>query len=376
MSSEPDAGVLAVLAGLPGGNPRRLRVLLDHHEPADALARLIAGRPLHPMVERAWGGPSGELRGEIRRAAATGSVAEAADWCARLGVGVMARADPAFPAQLQVDPDPPAILFWQGDLSVLDARRVGIIGTRNATASGRATAFELGHELAVGGVTVVSGLARGIDGAAHRGVRSGDGRAVGVVANGHDAPYPKPHADLWEWVGTDGLLLSEWPPGTTPEPWRFPLRNRILAALCEVLVVVESRERGGSLITARAAADRGVEVMAVPGSPRNRACTGTNALLVDGAAPCTSVDDVLAALGLDHRRQCELPFDPRPEPDDVEQQVLAVCGEAPSTLDTIVSTLGIDVAVAAMAVARLERWGRLVEAGGWFEPAGSRLERS
>ena len=116
--------------------------------------------------------------------------------------------------------------------------------------------------------------------------------------------------------------------------------------------------------------------MAVPGSPRNRACTGTNALLVDGAAPCTSVDDVLAALGLDHRRQCALPFDPRPEPDQVEQQVLAVCGEAPSTLDTIVSTLGIDVAVAAMAVARLERWGRLVEAGGWFEPAGSRLERS
>lgn len=376
MSSDRTAGELAVLAGLPGINPRRLRVLLDHHEPAEALARLLTGRPLHPMVERSLGGASGEMRGEVGRAAAFRSVDEAADWCARLGVGAMVRADPGFPPQLQVDPDPPAVLFWQGDLSVLDARRVGIIGTRNATAAGRATAFELGHELAVSGVTVVSGLARGIDGAAHRGVRSGAGHPVGVVANGHDVPYPKPHAELWGWVGTHGLLLSEWPPGTTPEPWRFPLRNRILAALCEVLVVVESRERGGSLITARAAADRDVEVMAVPGSPRNRACTGTNALLVDGAAPCTSVDDVLAALGLDHRRQCALPFDPRPEPDQVEQQVLAVCGEAPSTLDTIVSTLGIDVAVAAMAVARLEHWGRLVEAGGWFEPAGSRLERS
>src|SRR5690606_572209 len=136
------------------------------------------------------------------------------------------------------------------DLSVLAERRAGIIGTRNATAAGRATAFELGHELAVNGVAVVSGLARGIDGAAHRGVRAGDGRPAGGVANGRDAPYPKPHTELWEWVATHGLLVSEWPPGTTPEPWRFPLRNRILAALCEVLVVVESRERGGSLITA------------------------------------------------------------------------------------------------------------------------------
>lgn len=375
MSGGSSVGALAVLAGLPGINPRRLRLLLDHHEPSDALERLAAGRPLHPMVELALSSGRDRVRGEIARAASGRSVGDAAERCDRLGLRVLTRGDHDFPAQLRVDPDPPAVLFCRGDLSVLAERRAGIIGTRNATAAGRATAFELGHELAVNGVAVVSGLARGIDGAAHRGVRAGEGRPVGVVANGHDAPYPKPHTELWEWVATHGLLVSEWPPGTTPEPWRFPLRNRILAALCEVLVVVESRERGGSLITARAAADRDVVVMAVPGSPRTRACTGTNALLVDGAVPCTSAGDVLAALGLDHRRDGDA-FDPRPIPDDLQRRILAACSEAPCTLDTIVQVLGVEVAVAAMAVARLEHCGRLVEAGGWFEPAGSRLERS
>lgn len=365
------AGALAVLAGLPGMSPKRLRLILDHHEPGEALERLAAGRPLHDMARRSLGDDDRPAL----QVAASRSQSEAAESCARLGLAVLSRSDPEYPAQLLVDPDPPAVLFVRGQLSTLDARRVGIIGTRNATAAGRATAFELGTVLAGAEVAVVSGLARGIDGAAHRGVRAASGSPVGVVANGLDDPYPKLHADLWDWVGEHGLLLSEWPPGTHPEPWRFPLRNRILAALCEVLVVVESRERGGSLITARAAADRGVEVMAVPGSPRNRACTGTNALLVDGAAPCTSADDVLTALGLDHRRQCQLPFDPRPEPDGIQARVLALCDEAPCTLDLIVDGLGIDISAAAMAVARLERCGRLVEAGGWFEPAGSRLAR-
>jgi len=250
-----------------------------------------------------------------------------------------------------------------------------VIGTRNATAAGRATATDLGHALSEEGIVVVSGLARGIDGAAHRGVRAsgGPGRAVAVVGNGLDQPYPNQHSELWEWVGECGLLLSEWPPGVAPEAWRFPLRNRILAALCEVLVVVESRERGGSLITARAAADRSVEVMAVPGSPRSRASSGTNQLLVDGAGPVTSAADVLAMLGLDHRRQSELPFDPRPVPDALQSRVLEACAVEPSTLDMLVGALQVELADAAMAAARLERSGWLVEAGGWFEPAGSRL---
>jgi DNA processing protein len=253
---------------------------------------------------------------------------------------------------------------------------VGVIGTRHATAAGRATATELGEALAEQGVTVVSGLASGIDGAAHRGVRSspGPGRALAVVGSGPDVRYPRSNAELWDWVASDGLLISEWPPGTSPDGWRFPQRNRILAALCEVLVVVESRERGGSLITARAAADRSVEVMAVPGSPRCRASAGTNQLLVDGAGPVTSVDDVMTMLGLDHRRQGELPFDPRPTPDSLQSLVLAVCQLQPSTIEMVFAELEATLANVALAMARLERDGWLIEAGGWFESVGSRLQ--
>jgi DNA processing protein len=364
------AGALAVLAGLPGIRPSRLRLVLRHHEPADALDRLASGAGLHPMATRGVQPTTIEVWRATARAASAAAAAEA---CDRLGVRVIDRRDADYPAPLSVDPDPPAVLFARGHLDVLQRRRVGIVGTRNATAAGRATAADLGGELAAEGVTVVSGLAKGIDGAAHRGVRSVEGAALAVVGNGLDRPYPKQHTDLWHWVAEHGLLLSEWPPGVVPSGWRFPERNRIIAALCEVVVVVESRERGGSLITAVAAADRGVEVMAVPGSPRSRASAGTNQLLVDGAAPVTSAADVFAMLGLDHRRHGELPYDSRPEPDEVQARVLEVCGERPCTLDTIVVELGLSVADAALAAARLERSGWLVEAGGWFEPAGSRL---
>lgn len=367
-------GALAVLAGLPGVSPTRLRILLSHHEAGDIITRLARGVPLHSMCLRGVPDPTVAAWREFAR---TSSVDDARSACERLGLRVLAGGDDAYPDLLAVDPEPPAVLFIRGDLAALDARRVGIIGTRNATAAGRATASELGCALADAGVTIVSGLARGIDSAAHRGVRSsgGDGRAAAVVGNGLDRAYPKQNADLWAWVGEVGVVMSEWPPGVGPDAWRFPQRNRIIAALCEVLVVVESRERGGSLLTVRAAADRSVEVMAVPGSPRSRASAGTNQLLVDGVAPVTSPDDVLDMLGLDHRRQGELPFDPRPIPDEVQGHVLAVCSEQASTLDMIIRELGLGVGEAAMAAARLERAGWLVEAGGWFEATGSRLWR-
>ena len=197
------------------------------------------------------------------------------------------------------------------------------------------------------------------------------GRPIAVVGNGPDRAYPRVHAALWAEVCARGVLLSEWPPGTAPEPFRFPLRNRIIAALSEVLVVVESRERGGSLITAQAAIERSVDVMAVPGSVRNRAATGTNQLLRDGAGPVTSVDDVLLALGLDTRRAGTTAYDPRPLPRGTEADVLAACQEDPRTLEGIVVGLDLPIAEAAMALARLERTGWVREAGGWFEPVGS-----
>ncbi len=223
----------------------------------------------------------------------------------------------------------------------------------------------------------------GIDGAAHNGVRaahgappealSGEvGRPAGVVGSGLDVPYPLRHRDLWSWVGDSGVLISEHAPGVTPEPWHFPLRNRIIAALSEVLVVVESRESGGSLITAQLALDFGVEVMVVPGSTHSRASAGTNQLMFEGASIARSAVDVLGLLGIDHSRHSPVRRE-RPQPTGVQTAVLEVCQEQPSTLDMIVATTGHSVFEVALAAARLEQSGWLLEAGGWFEPATSRL---
>jgi DNA processing protein len=346
----------------------RLRALLAHHRPDEALA-VIAGRARPaPLVADLCSGPVGAAW----RAAATRQ--EAGEWarrCRLLGIRAVAAGDDDFPVPLRRDPDPPAVLFVRGDLAALDRRRVGIVGTRNATGAGRELATALGHDLAVAGVAVVSGLAKGIDGAAHRGVlRARVAPPVAVVGNGPDRAYPRVHTDLWSAVAEHGVLMSESPPGTAPEPFRFPLRNRIIAALSEVVVVVESRERGGSLITAMAAAERGVDVMAVPGSPHSRASIGANQLLRDGAAPVTDAADVLVALGLDHCRAGRAPFDPRPRPRGLEADVLACVQRDPCPLDTVVAALRVPLLDAAMAVARLERAGWVREAGGWFEAVG------
>ncbi len=367
-----DRAAAIALASIPRLGPRRLRRLIGHHTPADAFERLRSGVRLDPMVERAI--PPRDLS-SMRREAAAIDVDATVELCRAAGIEVAWLGSPNYPVQLISDHEAPAVLFSRGDLTSLDHRRVGVVGTRNATASGLATARELGAELSRAGVSVVSGLALGIDGAVHDGVRAvgGPGRAVAVVGCGLDRPYPKRNGLLWEWVASEGLMLSEWMPATTPDAWRFPLRNRIIAALSEVLVVVESRETGGSLITARAAADRDVEVMAVPGSPRVRAAAGTNMLLVDGAAPVTSVDDVLMMLGLDHRRAGTATFDSRPRPDGLQASVLDACRDEPRTLDGIVAATGLAIAAAALAAARLEQTGWLQEADGWFEPVGSRL---
>ena len=374
----------AALAALPALSPRALRRILRHHDALDAWERVRAGRPLASAA--AEGFQPRTLRQLVEHARSVEPDAIMAA-CAAVGAEVLLPDDAGFPALLAGDRDPPAMLFVRGDLAHLRRRRVGIVGTRNATAAGRATAFELGESLAADGVAIVSGLARGIDGAAHRGVRAAGGTAIAVVGSGPDVPYPRQHRDLWDWVAADGLLVSEWPPGTAAEAWHFPLRNRILAALSEVVVVVESRERGGSLITAECAFQRGITVLAVPGSPRSRAAAGTNDLLVSNRAQLvTSVDDVLVALGLDTSRMSgDIPLDrsghgdprrPPHSPVTVEARVFALCADRPCTLDDIVTELQVTVHEAAMAAARLERDGWVVDTGGWLEPAGSKLGAS
>ena len=208
-----------------------------------------------------------------------------------------------YPTLLTGDPGAPAVLFALGDPGVLEAKsRVAIVGTRSATHYGRQVASELARDLAAEGIVVVSGLARGIDGAAHAGaLRAGGDESVppvAVVGTGLDVVYPASNRDLWAQVAEKGAVLSEAALGTQPHPGVFPARNRIIAALSDVVVVVESHRGGGSLYTAEAAARRSIPVCAVPGSVRSRASDGTNALLVDGCTPVRDATDVLVAVSL------------------------------------------------------------------------------
>jgi DNA processing protein len=224
---------------------------------------------------------------------------------ARRGTRVLLASDPDFPIRDDL-PQRPRLLYMEGDRpEVLGAPRVAIVGTRAATPHGLADARALGAFLAGAGVSVVSGLAIGIDAAAHHGALAaaggrGDDPAgpIGIVATGLDIVYPRRHATLFERVRRHGVLLGEHSFGVPPARARFPVRNRIIAALADVVVVVEATLKGGSRITAERALDYGRPVFAMPGSRRNPAAAGCNALIADGAQPLLDPSDILLALGM------------------------------------------------------------------------------
>ena len=358
---------LAALAGFDLMNTARLVALQAGRSPVEAFAIASGAEAPSGGIAALFDRRAG-LRERWKASAARNRPDDVAERCERLGVEILAPGDDRYPSQLKDDPRRPAVLFAQGDISVLDARRVGIVGTRNPTRRGALTAERFGADLAEAGVVVVSGLALGVDGAAHRGALGSAGAPpVAVVANGHDRPYPKRHSALWADVAERGAVVSEWPPGVTPDPYRFPLRNRIIAALSELVVVVESRERGGSLITAREAAERGVDVFAVPGPIDQRSSTGTNLLLCDGAAPATDADTLLVALGLDHRRAGRGRVDSRRRPDADGSAALRLLCTTSQSIETVAVELRWSLGRSARALAVLERDGWLVEVGGWYE---------
>ena len=207
----------------------------------------------------------------------------------------------AYPGLLSEIADPPECLWIRGDCGALTHIGVAVVGARGASQEGLTAAYEIAFDLARAGVVVISGLARGVDSAAHRGALDGGGRTIAVLGTGIDKVYPAENAELSDRIAWGGLLVTEFPPGAAPEDWHFPRRNRIISGLSKAIVVVEAKEKSGSLITARLAADQGRDVMAVPGSivgGRNR---GANALLRDGAKLVESAVDILQELGLDDR---------------------------------------------------------------------------
>ncbi len=364
--TEADTTFLVALAGLPGMGPARLRHLLDGRSPADAWAVVRGASPVPPAVAKACGPKVAAVLAGWRAAAAAVDVDER--WAAHDAAGILVTptSAPGVPACLAADLEPPAVLFHTAPLSRLEGPRVAIVGTRRATRYGLDVARELGRDLAASGVLVVSGLATGIDGAAHRGaLEAGVAPPVAVVGCGPDVVYPPRHAALWADVIAAGVLLSEHPLGTPPAPWRFPARNRVVAALADVLVVVESRASGGSLYTVDEALARDVPVHAVPGSVRSPASVGTNQLLADGAAPCRDAGDVLDALGL--VRPASGGGGQMPAPPPELAGILEALGWEPATFDDLQTGTALDPGVLAAGLTRLVAGGWLQRQGGWFE---------
>lgn len=214
-----------------------------------------------------------------------------ASFCPR----VLAVQDPTYPENLRTVPDQPS-LFCHGDLSPTDRAAVAIVGTRRATSLGKEVAYEIARDLAKAGMTVVSGLAEGIDAAAHRGALDAGGRTIACLGAGVDVIYPKSNRNLYARIPENGALVSEYPVGSAPLPWHFPARNRIISGLSLGVLVVEAGEKSGALITADWAAKHGRPVMSVPGSVRSKATVGSNKLIQEGAYLACSAQDVLSFL--------------------------------------------------------------------------------
>ncbi|MCZ7536705.1 MAG: DNA-protecting protein DprA [Acidimicrobiia bacterium] len=293
----------------------------------------------------------------------------------RRGTRAWISGDDDYPIHDEVPLRPP-VLLGEGDVpGVLDAPRVAIVGTRAATPHGLADARDLGSALTDAGVTVVSGLAIGIDAAAHEGAldsltESDDAEAgpVGVVATGLDVVYPRRHRALFDRVRRRGLIVGEVGYGAGPIAWRFPVRNRIIAALADVVVVVEATASGGARITAEYAAQYGRPVLAVPGSRRNPAAAGCNALLADGAHPLLEPSDVLLALGLAAGGRPGWIGPPGAALSADARAVRHAFGGEPATADQLAGRSGLPPERVSGALRELERAGRAERSRGLLWP--------
>jgi DNA processing protein len=351
-----DQVAVVALAGLETLGHRRIRRLCAHYPDPTAAARAVAAGTARAVLAPTFGAAHAHLLDPCcTRWARDLDLAGTRSTLERRAARVWLDRDPHFPVTDPL-PDLPVALVAEGlRPDALDRPRVAIVGTRTATPHGLADAHDLAATLARAGVTVVSGLALGIDGAAHAGAVAAGGTTIGVVATGLDVEYPRRHRRLYADVRGHGLVLSETGYGVGPTPWRFPVRNRIIAALADVVVVVEATRTGGARITAEHALRYDRAVFAVPGSRRNPAAAGTNALIADGAHPLTDWDEVLLALGMTPgpRRTPTV----RPTPDPTGRAVLAALAGEPATPEQIAARTRLDPDTVALALTTLTRTG-------------------
>ena len=299
----------------------------------------------------------------------TDRAADAADRAiretARLGLQLVTRSDPRFPQQLLEIVDPPPVLWVRGDPDWLSRPAVGVVGSRDAVPASLAVARRLGRELTEAGLVVVSGFAKGIDGAAHVGALDGTGRTVGVLGSGLDVIYPSQHKLLAEHVSQTGAVVSELPPWAGPLQRHFPLRNRIISGLSKAIVIVEASERSGSLITARLALDQGRDVLAVPGGILSGRHRGSHGLIKDGARLVETVEDVLDEIGW--RRPASSPAGGIANPGPITALEATMAPGETYTMDDLAGLTGQSASEMSVELSSLELAGRVTRlAGGQF----------
>lgn len=366
----PDEAWVTALALLDHMGPARLAALLQEDPPADAWRRVASGATLRRIGARfaaTLGAEADRLARSWARDAAR--LDPAAIWHAHsdAGIGVTIRSSAAYPTAFVDDIDAPSIVFSQGDPDALIGPRVAVVGTRDCTRYGHDFARRLGAELSAAGVSVISGLALGIDGAAHAGALDAAGAPpIAVVGTGLDVVYPRRNASLWHRVVDTGVVITEYPLTTPPLAWHFPARNRLIAALADVVVVVESQERGGSMLTVDEAVRRDVDVMALPGPVTSKVSAGTNKILSEGGLVVRDATDVLVRLGMStgtRRRAAER----RPPPTSEDRGVLDAFGWQPATFDQLVLRTGLGLYDLTLALDRLAEAGWVERRGGWYE---------
>ena len=326
---------LLTLTLIPGLTARVIAQLAQRATLADVIAHPDEHADLVPEAGRV-GLRSGAaaLRADLESAAA-----------ARLGIALVALGDPCYPALLRRIFDPPPVLYVRGVLSEDEGATVAVVGSRAATAAGRTLARSMARDLAAWGATVVSGLARGIDTAAHEGALDASGRTVAVLGCGLDRTYPPENERLAGRITSAGAVVSEFALGTPPLPEHFPRRNRVIAGWSSAVVVVEAATRSGALNTARCAADEGRDVLAVPGHPTQPASAGTNQLIRDGAGLVRSAIDVAQELGIEPPAAARAPTDPL---------LGALAGDAPVTLEELRHRSGLETGALLARLTELE----------------------
>ncbi|ABZ84766.1 DNA processing protein dpra, putative [Heliomicrobium modesticaldum Ice1] len=368
--SERDSWI--ALSALPGIGPRRFYALLGHFGTA---------RNAWLAADERWDGVAGLSRqGWERTLQARRRADRVTVLLRRLTQGDIAAVlliDEQYPALLRSIPDPPPVLYVRGKLTAEDESAFAIVGTRKPSAYGVKACAAIARDLAQHGRTVVSGMARGIDGIAHQSALEAGGRTIAVLAGGVDVIYPPEHGKLASRIVEQGALVSEYPPGKRPEPGTFPVRNRIISGLSNGVIVVEAGEKSGALITADQALEQGRDVFAVPGPITLPQSIGTNRLIQQGAKLVITVEDILDEV----QRQLTLPLSAPAHSSDeqlsenrlssdqseAERRILEILDWEPRSADELAARLGLSGSEVAAALTLLELKGRVqMERGGGF----------